>query len=686
MRYTGRAGVCRASGVHVSSRAHVSRRAAPDKLVAPNKHVAPWDAPELSCRIVRALPIRELPSRTACYRARPRVAMPDLLWTCLTVSCRAVLELLSPCILPSHVGVVEPTYRTGGLLRDCRALPGDMLPHQGFHSMSLFPEDYVREELEVDEYRRLEQTLDGFGADQGVWLGQSEAGDPLGDLDEKDSQYLDSLLVPENVEADQVPVDIAESKKAEEVVEESSAETYFSHGHVKSLSTLESLTKMFAQCQLSSNVEFLVPKTHERPSDCPDGYIYVYEPYFTECRLWFPLPEFLTSYCSRRNIAFSQLSVASIRNAAGLVILASEENIDVNIQLFKEVTTFSIGRQNPGIVCASSRRNFKIVYDARSMTTDWRKRFFFVKLNEASVEDIHLSCDNVWKMDPGFTDRPDGLTKSIRSSLSILRAKRALSWPRVLDHFRTSNSGRSACFGRAADSGRSACFGRAADSGRSACFGRAADSGRSTCFGRAADSGRSACFGRAADSGRSACCGRAADSGRSACFGRAANSGRSACFGRAADSGRSACFGRAADSGRSACFGRAANSGRSACFGRAADSGRSPCFGRAANSGRSAFSGRAANYGGDLFLVVVGLGSTSSASEMFYLTLGSDLCGYKGVDPLCGPCILAVEPIQDGLNEIVHVGAVPPIAPTMEAAPAAAATASAVGAPGAGTA
>ncbi|XP_020888565.1 meiosis-specific protein ASY2-like [Arabidopsis lyrata subsp. lyrata] len=283
-----------------------------------------------------------------------------------------------------------------------------------FHSMSRFPEDYVREELEVDEYRQLEQTLDGFGADQG-----------------EDAQYLDSLLAPENVEAgpsssrrrgkvfehlvrEVTPIVMGlrapsattnprknRSRKAEAVVEESSNETCFSHGHGKSVSTLKSLKKMFTQCQLSADVEFLVPEVHERPSDCPDGYICVYEPYFTECGLWFPLPEFLTSYCSRRNIAFSQLSVASIRNAVGLVIMAAEENIVVNLNLFEEVTTFSIGQKNPGIVCASSRRRFKIVYGAKKKTNDWRKRYFFVKLNEASVEDIHLSCDNVWKMDPG---------------------------------------------------------------------------------------------------------------------------------------------------------------------------------------------------------------------------------------------------------------------------------------------
>ncbi|CAE6224507.1 unnamed protein product [Arabidopsis arenosa] len=332
--------------------------------------------------------------------------------------------------------------------------------------MSRFPEDYVREELEVDEYRQLEQTLDGFGADQDAWIEQTEAGDTLADLNEEDAQYLDSLLAPENVEAgpsssrrgkifehlvrEVTPIVMGlrapstttnprknRSRKAEAVIEESSTETCFSYGHGKSASTLDSLKKMFTQCQLPANVEFLVPEAHERPSDCPDGYICVYEPYFTECGLWFPLPEFLTSYCSRRNIAFSQLSVASIRNAVGLVIMAAEENIVVNLNLFEAVTTFSIGQKNPGIVCASSRRRFKIVYDARRKTNDWRKRYFFVKLNEASVEDIHLSCDNVWKMDPGFAERPDGLTDGDRSSLDILRAKRALSWPHVLDHFRT---------------------------------------------------------------------------------------------------------------------------------------------------------------------------------------------------------------------------------------------------------
>ncbi|CAA0384284.1 unnamed protein product [Arabidopsis thaliana] len=116
--------------------------------------------------------------------------------------------------------------------------------------------------------------------------------------------------------------------------------------------------------QAPEDVEALIPEPHQRPSDCPEGYICLFESYFTEGGLWFPLPEFLTSYCSRRNIAFSQLSVASIRNAVGLVILAAEERLVVDLDLFEEVTSFSIGVKNPSMVCANSRRGFKIFYGA----------------------------------------------------------------------------------------------------------------------------------------------------------------------------------------------------------------------------------------------------------------------------------------------------------------------------------
>ena len=132
--------------------------------------------------------------------------------------------------------------------------------------------------------------------------------------------------------------------------DENPGETCFSHELGRSFSTKHSLTAVFKCCQALEGME-----PHRRPLDCPKGYICLFESYFTECGLWLPLSEFLTSYCCRRNIAFLQLSVASIPNAVGIVILAAQERLVVHFDLFEEVTSFSIGVRIPGMVCASSR-------------------------------------------------------------------------------------------------------------------------------------------------------------------------------------------------------------------------------------------------------------------------------------------------------------------------------------------
>ena len=177
--------------------------------------------------------------------------------------------------------------------------------------------------------------------------------------------------------------------------DENPGETCFSHELGRSFSTKHSLTAVFKCCQAPEGME-----PHQRPLDCPKGYICLFESYFTECGLWLPLWEFLTSYCCRRNIAFLQLSVASIPNAVGIVILAAQERLVVHFDLFEEVTSFSIGVRIPGMVCASSRWGFKIFYGATSRVSDFKKRYFFVKLSDVSVEDTKLSCVNMWNLNP----------------------------------------------------------------------------------------------------------------------------------------------------------------------------------------------------------------------------------------------------------------------------------------------
>ncbi|KAF8086994.1 hypothetical protein N665_0605s0002 [Sinapis alba] len=74
----------------------------------------------------------------------------------------------------------------------------------------------------------------------------------------------------------------------------------------------------------------------------PAGYACVYESWFTNCSLWWPLPEFLTTYCHRRRIALGQYTANGIRILVTLTILAAELGITMLARLFEELTTPSI--------------------------------------------------------------------------------------------------------------------------------------------------------------------------------------------------------------------------------------------------------------------------------------------------------------------------------------------------------
>ncbi|KAF8109334.1 hypothetical protein N665_0098s0062 [Sinapis alba] len=61
-----------------------------------------------------------------------------------------------------------------------------------------------------------------------------------------------------------------------------------------------------------------------RPWTPTVGYTCVYESWFNNCLLWWPLPEFLTTYFSRRKIALGQYTANGIRILVTLTVLAAE--------------------------------------------------------------------------------------------------------------------------------------------------------------------------------------------------------------------------------------------------------------------------------------------------------------------------------------------------------------------------
>ncbi|XP_019091860.1 PREDICTED: uncharacterized protein At3g60930, chloroplastic-like isoform X1 [Camelina sativa] len=158
---------------------------------------------------------------------------------------------------------------------------------------------------------------------------------------------------------------------------------------------------MMRWCKMPEGLVFRVPEPHERPWTPPAGFIALYEHYFTDCGLWFPLPEFLTCYCARRKIAISQLSVGGIRNAAGLAILGTDCGVEVDVHFLEEATRFTKVRGSPGYFYTSAKSGYQIVTGAEKKIRHWQRYFFFVKLDETSVDNLDMFYATEWNMVPG---------------------------------------------------------------------------------------------------------------------------------------------------------------------------------------------------------------------------------------------------------------------------------------------
>ncbi|EOA19631.1 hypothetical protein CARUB_v10002976mg [Capsella rubella] len=105
----------------------------------------------------------------------------------------------------------------------------------------------------------------------------------------------------------------------------------------------------------------------------------------TEDVLWFLIHEFVTSYCTRRGIAMSQLTIASTRNAVVLVILEASCNVIVYVVLFEEATIMASSKDNPGLCSTNVVSVHKICDKVKSKVGDWRWMYFYLKVAKDSI-------------------------------------------------------------------------------------------------------------------------------------------------------------------------------------------------------------------------------------------------------------------------------------------------------------
>ncbi|XP_024013298.1 meiosis-specific protein ASY2-like [Eutrema salsugineum] len=168
----------------------------------------------------------------------------------------------------------------------------------------------------------------------------------------------------------------------------------------------------------------------ERPWDAPEDFICVYEAYFKEAGLTFPLPRLLFAYCNRRGCAISQLQPASIVNFVRILQLGRDIRAHINVAQFEELFIMKVSAAKSWFLSVNCKPKFDLVTGNKaSKFPNWDQSYFFVRVDSLSAENPESTFRTGWSVDfdrhvPGFIQR--SLTSDLAKQLSIAGQRR---WP-----------------------------------------------------------------------------------------------------------------------------------------------------------------------------------------------------------------------------------------------------------------
>ncbi|KAF8087318.1 hypothetical protein N665_0590s0005 [Sinapis alba] len=201
--------------------------------------------------------------------------------------------------------------------------------------------------------------------------------------------------------------------------------------HLPTRSTFKSVRRLIFQTNPPPGFSFLIPAEHQRPWTPPAGYATVYESWFTSCSLWWPLPEFLTTYCHRRKIALGQYTANGIRIMVTLTVLAAELGITMSVRLFEELTTPSITGRT-GFFYGKMVPKYNVITGKPSKVNFWNHRYFYIKINEASFEDPSIVLNGYFNANIDRLSKwSQGGTESFLEEVEAIRTLSHQHWPDI---------------------------------------------------------------------------------------------------------------------------------------------------------------------------------------------------------------------------------------------------------------